>query len=469
MEINEITVRIKDQDGLGLILRNNYGYTQNQIIDAERTIRRQFRKSADFVFSVILQKDPPKEIEVQMSQNEREELRGLESARLASFSVKRSTPDKAVFLIHEKTVRKVLENNDMAEFESTVLHEMIHAGDYPIIKSNFNLLEQIDSDNSYEQGDYFSYESDKKRGQTALLGILAMLDHYRAEGIAILGEQLLLKSGDDLSIVSDIFATHPELKEDVGPVDIAMQFFCGVFHNIFLNSLRKARTRIMQPGFREAILDDKTRQAAYIVAPYILLLTLNKLGAIKNDLTHKAIPALVTGDYNELDEQECIAIIRAGLSLSLPDYTQGLMYLGDFITPIQPFLVVCANIQQDYNEESIDSFYQLIHDPERIENFNQAMTTIMGSCISEEEIDAAYEAFLGKELPIELAKSRLKEKVTKLYSILKNANDDEEKQVAHWALTYFFDDQDIIHDDIKGIGFIDDMIVIDSALNILNQ
>ena len=112
----------------------------------------------------------------------------------------------------------------------------------------------------------------------------------------------------------------------------------------------------MQPGFREAILDDKTRQAAYIVAPYILLLTLNKLGAIKNDLTHKAIPALVTGDYNELDEQECIAIIRAGLSLSLPDYTQGLMYLGDFITPIQPFLVVCANIQQDYNEESIDSF-----------------------------------------------------------------------------------------------------------------
>ena len=469
METNEITVKIKDQDGLGLILRNNYGYTQNQIIEAEKTIRRQFRKSAHYVFSDILQTTPPKEIEIQMSQNDREELKGLEVARLASFSVSRSTSDKAVFLIHEKTVREVLDNHDMVEFESTVLHEMIHAGDFPIIKSNHDLLEQINSDNPYEQGDFFFYESDKKRGQKALLGILAMLDHYRAEGIAILGEQLLLKRGNDLSIVSVIFTMNPGLKELFDPVDIAMNYFCKTFHNIFFNTLMKAHTRITRPGFSEVILDDDTRQAAYSVAPYILLLALDKLSAIESGLAQKAIPALVTGDYDELDEQECIAIIRAALSLPLPDYIQGLMYMGDFITPIQPFLAICAKIQQDYNEESINSFYQLINDPNRIENFNQAMTTIMGSCMSEEEIDAYYEDFLGKDLPIELTKSRLKEKVAKLYSILKNANNDEGKQVANWALTYFFDDQDIIHDDIKGIGFIDDMIVIDIALNILNQ
>ena len=60
-------------------------------------------------------------------------------------------------------------------------------------------------------------------------------------------------------------------------------------------------------------------------------------------------------------------------------------------------------------------------------------------------------------------------KITELYTILKNDPDEERKKIAQWALTYFFDDQDIIHDDIKGLGYVDDLIVIDRALIILDQ
>ncbi|MBO4822344.1 MAG: hypothetical protein J5548_12890 [Prevotella sp.] len=55
-----------------------------------------------------------------------------------------------------------------------------------------------------------------------------------------------------------------------------------------------------------------------------------------------------------------------------------------------------------------------------------------------------------------------------LYAFLKNENDSDRKLIAQWALTYFFDDEDVIHDDIHGMGFVDDLVVLDYALNLLH-
>ena len=469
MATTEINVSIKDQDGLGLLLRNNYGYSQEQIIDAERTIRRQFRSAANFVFSTILQKTPPQTIEVQTSQNTDEELDGKEGIRLASFSLQRSRPDFLTFIIHEKTFRDVLDNNDMTKFKSTVIHEMIHAADYPIVKGILNLKNQIAEENAYDHSDIFSYRNDLKRSQMVLIGILSLFDHYRAEGIAVLGEQLLLKQQDDLSLVSSFIENDEQLRENPDPVDAALRVFCSAFTSILMRAYQRADIQINQLISRERLLDEFTNNLAYHVAPYILLLTLTRLNLIGRELISKALNGLITGDYDTLTDEEAISIIRAALSLTLPDYVQGLMYLGPHIAPIQPFLVLCAEIQKEYEENNIDSFIQLVYHPKTDEAFNNAMNTIMGSFIDEETISSFYHEFTNNELPEELKNSQIKAKITELYTILKNDPDEERKKIAQWTLTYFFDDQDIIHDDIKGLGYVDDLIVIDRALMILGQ
>lgn len=45
----------------------------------------------------------------------------------------------------------------------------------------------------------------------------------------------------------------------------------------------------------------------------------------------------------------------------------------------------------------------------------------------------------------------------------------DRKSGAQWALTYFFDDEDIIHDDVAGIGYVDDITVIDYAIRLLES
>ena len=46
----------------------------------------------------------------------------------------------------------------------------------------------------------------------------------------------------------------------------------------------------------------------------------------------------------------------------------------------------------------------------------------------------------------------IKEKVASLYSIFKNDDNIERQRLAQWALTYFFDDEDIIH--IHDMGYV---------------
>jgi len=94
------------------------------------------------------------------------------------------------------------------------------------------------------------------------------------------------------------------------------------------------------------------------------------------------------------------------------------------------------------------------------------MDQIMGSCMPEEELDEQYTQFW-ENTTEDLSYPQIKEKVESLYSIFKNDKNPDRQRLAQWALTYFFDDEDIIHDDVSGLGLIDDMTVIDYATRLL--
>ena len=90
----------------------------------------------------------------------------------------------------------------------------------------------------------------------------------------------------------------------------------------------------------------------------------------------------------------------------------------------------------------------------------------MGYTMKEDIIDAHYKAFV-EDTCIEAVSPGIKEKVARLYDELKNGRDPDKKKTVKWALTYLFEDRDIIGDDVKGLGYVDDMAVVDYAFDII--
>lgn len=434
-----MNIIIRDDQGLDTVLMMD-GYTREQRQEAKQIIRSLFRDTAHKVFEGILGRSLPDTIIINMSISNREEIKGESVARLASFNTELSRNGSLYFIIREITVKTIFNNSDTSLLESTIIHEMFHAADLQMLENDYCLFESIRKD-LYE--DATSYDRQRANKHIALLSTLQMLHHYRAEGVAILGESLLMKS-------------------KFGTIEYVTKHFCKVFE------LTMIRAQMIMGEHKEK--DDFYKEAfhqAYTVAPIILLLVIDKIGYIKHELVIKALDGLVTGGY-ELSYDEIITIMRSALALGITDFIQGLIYLGDDVAPIRPFINFCASVQQDSDEDNNNAYQQLFSQPQSEDNFNAAMDQIMGSCIPKEELDELYLKFKGG-IDENSVYFQMKEKIEFLYSIFISNENPDRKRLAQWALTYFFDEEDIIHDDMPALGLIDDMMVIDYAIRILQS
>ncbi len=432
-----MNIYVRDEQGLDTVLMMD-GYSREERQSAKQAIRAQFRETANKVFQEVLDKPLPESITVNMAVNDREEMKGESAARLASFNVELSRGGSSYFTVREITVKTILEQSDSQLLKSTVIHEMFHAADQYMLKSNREIFEDVEDDIN-ETADRFNHEG--QDAHIALLNILQIFDHYRAEGVALLGESLLMKT-------------------PFGVVNHATAQFCKTFELTIMRAQRRIG------GHRgNDIFDKETFHKAYHVAPIILLLVLEQGEDIQPEVAQKALKCLGSGQYNLTDE-EVATIMRSAIKLSLPAYIQGLICLGDEVAPISPFLNLCASIQKDIDEENIDSYEDLIEEPVSEDAFNEAMEQIMGCCMPEEELDGLYQKFMNNPID-DPSYPELKDKATILYSVLKNDTDNDRRELAQWALTYLFDEEDLIHDDIPGIGYVDDLVVIDYAIDLL--
>ena len=178
-----MNIFVRDDQGLDTVLMMD-GYSKEQRQSAKQAIRAQFRETASKVFQEVLGKPLPESITVNMAISDREEMKGESAARLASFNVELSRGGSCVFTIREITVKTILEQNDSQLLKSTVIHEMFHAADQYMLKSNREIFEDVEDD-IYETADRFNHEG--QDAHIALLNMLQIFDHYRAEGIALLG------------------------------------------------------------------------------------------------------------------------------------------------------------------------------------------------------------------------------------------------------------------------------------------
>lgn len=431
MEIN-----LFDDSNLGLLLEFE-GYSDDQLEQAYQTIRDKILEVVELVFSKILEAELPTTISVELLPNTEEEVEEKGFVRLAGFNSETSDDDNLYFDVHEKIVRYILDGTDDGEWVNTIVHEMIHAADQPNLDAGDVLVDKIRKDLMYHDN------VETGPANVALFNVLRVLMRYRAEGVAILGSHLLMRrpfgdSGQTLSTFPVVFGTMTRLSEAM-----------------------LQQQQVINGGS----VSESIRNYAYVVSPYLLLRVMDKLGAVDHDLVEKAFRGLDGGPY-ELTEEEIVSIIRTTLRISFPDYVDGFLRLGDDIGPIGPFLALCARLRNDYDQDNVDAFTRLLKEPGSKEVFNAAMDRIMGSCMPEADIDAAFSAYHNGS-PSFSDHTGLAEKVGRLYSVMKSDGNRERRLIAKWALTYFFDDMDMIHDDILGLGYVDDTAVVEYALGLL--
>lgn len=429
-----MNIIIKDSQGLGIALQMA-GYPQEEWIWARNTMRELFRSTSEIVFQKVLGRSLPETIVVNTALNDNDELKGEKAARLASYSLVLSKPNHLAFTVNEISVKKLLDSKDLKSFERTAIHEMFHAADRQMLFNDYQILQSLQT-SMYNYGVFEQAQLNQSR---ALLQTLRIFNHYRAEGLAVLGENLLMNT--PISYVG-----HP------------VENFRNGFLGLIINSC--------------AIIDGENNDLdigltdhAYNDAPFILLLVLYKRDFISKELTQKAVDSIVCECFKLADE-EVQTVMKAALNLSLSGFIHGLMLLGNEVTPIMPFLYFCGKLQFDFEKSNAEAFAQLTKQPESVDIFNVAMDQIMGCCIPEAELDHHFQNFMNHTFN-DSSYPKLKDKVSSLYSILKHDTNSDRKQLAQWALTYFFDDEDLIHDEIDGIGFVDDMIVMDYAIKLL--
>ena len=267
-----MNILIKDDQGLDTALMMD-GYSKEQRNEARQAIRAQFREIANNVFQNILDKPLPETLTVNMAISNREELKGESAARLASYNVVLSRTNSAVFTIREITVKTLLEHKELTLLKSTVTHEMFHAADKQMLENSHCLFDVIR--NNIAEG-YDDFNRQSENDNIALLRTLQVFNHYRAEGVAILGESLLMK-------------------QRFGSVDDSIERFCSLFELLTI----RARMRTEGDKIKNDIFDNKTFHQAYSVAPIILLMVLGKMRKIDVDLSIKrwTVSILVSTTY----------------------------------------------------------------------------------------------------------------------------------------------------------------------------
>ena len=433
-----MNIIIQDDQGLGTALSNN-GFTQRQIIDVKGLIQTKFKEIASIVYSEVLQVEPPDTIVVQLAQNDNEELNGKKSAVLASYVHRLSTPEKRIFVVREKSLREILSGHSAKSFHNVVIHEMIHSADFSELQKTQALLKAISNDIDAEECN--SFLLGKGSNKVALLSVVSMLDHYRAEGVAILGECLL--GNDQL----------PEVEVD--PI--------GVFSKVFRYNLFRALLWMQNNQDSELLFDDRIFQLAYSISPYVYLKILEKQGSIDGNLVER-----ITLGQKDFTRREAQEVLRNALSLSMSEFIEGLLLLGERATPIGELLAFCGLLENDYDPDNAKHFAELFRNIGSDETFANAIGKIMGSLIPDDELKQFYSQFK-QNPPKALDSSIMRDKIASLFWTIENSNDLEKKNIARWALTYLFDDEDVIHDNIPGLGFSDDIFVIDKALEIINN
>ena len=405
-----------------------YNVSDTQLETLLHCTQSEFADTSNRIFHEILKEKVP-EIDVRLCLNE-----DSRNPKLGMFCTTLGDDEHLVFQIFEQLFLDALDDDQILRL--TAFHEMIHAMDRKEMKRNEDTLCNLqkfvqDSPNDLLPASFHA-------SYLPVLKTLQLLVLYRNEGISELCTNIL---------------TNNVLNH------YGIEFFTSL--DVF--------RQITSTFFDGKTLDLRNRhllQTIYEGAASVMLRLLQIRNDISEPLYDKIFSGMSTGNYH-LTDKELQQLLTACRSLSLYDYIQGMITLDKdrtTLTPIMDLLYFCADLQGENNDDYRNSFIKLVESQHNMTEqlFDTTMKNILGYLMSEKEITKYY-------IMMNLPNEDLKQKAEQLYYIFTHDEDEDRRRICQWALTYFFDDKEVIHDNLPVFGTVDDLMVADVALGLLEQ
>jgi hypothetical protein len=353
------------------------------------------------------------------------------SSILAYFDLSglNSNSTKFCFKIYADVLFPLIKEGNIDPLNSIWVHEIMHLVDYHELERNLKLFSKTDY-SSHRL--YFNAAQGDRKDRHLIF--LQLIIKFRQEGVAMLMQY----------IYGGITIPY-NASEAV-----------GLFYKISEQAYQFSISPDLQSRQISSFFEDTVNPLSYQTGAGIVLYGLR--------MKHP--------ENTELKEVEtCLA---SGGQCTSTASTDLIMKIKDFST--FDFLVFCLDPESVYREiftltsdyaDNLQIYSGFFASLNRITSlmdrngFVWMMSNIMGSTMSFEEIKDSHQGQMKSQtMPEELIS-----KSESLFNYYLKNKDDE---VSHWALTYLYDQADLLNDNIDYFGYIDDLPVINSAIKLIN-
>jgi hypothetical protein len=340
-----------------------------------------------------------------------------------------SNSKKFCFKLYADVLFPLIKDGNIDPLKSIWVHEIMHLVDYHELERNLKLFSKTDYTSPRL---YFNAAQGDRKDRHLIF--LQLIVKFRQEGVAML-----------LQYIYGGITIPYNASEAI-----------GLFYKISEQAYQFSISPDLQSRQISSFFEDTVSPLSYQTGAGIVL-----SGLIKK-----------YPENTELKEVE--KCLSSGDQCTLTASNDLILKIKDFRT--FDFLVFCLDPESVYSEiitltsdyaDNLHIYSGFFASLNRITNlmdrngFIWIMRNIMGCPMSLEEIEDSHQKqMISQTMPEEL----LSKSESLINYYLKNKNDE----VSHWALTYLYDQADLLDDNIEYFGYIDDLPVINSAIKLIN-
>jgi uncharacterized membrane protein YkvA (DUF1232 family) len=449
----KIKLVFEDKFYSAINLNNDFSCVGKTIFDVERQITDDFRRVFDTMLPIHSSEYHYDLIEINFIEYHTKENEDT----LGYFSHEKTIKNSAYnFGLYYDTCKEYLINkwSDKEDINKKYVglweHEIIHMLDFKLI-TNFredrNKFMKKEFKPTPTYSPFFDY-TDKPKDYWYLLDIINLM---RVEGLATLYECLLGFREDNIQ-------SFEKFKES-----LIFQF------QVIINFVENVKYFKSNEHKQHADLIKLIRSLCYETGKWIMLHILSNKEEVVCNTTSKQI--LKTGNF-KVNLEECNSIMKEALKI---DFTEFLSMLLQLSNPEKQFFNSYQLLEdisklsggKISNQVSNDLF--LLYCTSRANNkmeFIEILSKYVGAKMKEDEIIESYTDLKTNNKSNNYLDNTLFTKTDTLYEKWKN---DKQNELLVYALTYILDDEDMIPDDIKFLGYLDDIAVIDSVEFLLKE
>ena len=452
-------IKIIDNGGIRQLLEFDFRKSEknfefNQVLELIRnTYRKQFEKIHLFF---------PKTEDIVFKINLEGERKSNTHTALARFEPELSIANEFVFHIYYTSIIEIANSiigksdfkNIQNDFENTILHELIHAADLRTLKETDAIKSKDNRLSKRESGFLLKDINEESYNFTTYWTFLSAVEMFRNEGIAKLGEKLCSNS-----VICRLDADVTEIvhlfQKNINQI-VSLSSNLKVYHSLQNHTLLAEIKEIAMQS--------------YTYGDVLMLVMLADCHKEKKELCYTAIGFLTCKHECKPTNNESVELLSLAIEMDMSEYLNAIIHkpfntLENGIISRGELLQCCAIIQDDNNEAGISAFARTIgvhgYNKSR-KGFISAMKNIVGYRMNADEIIELFTTFQNTESTEDIV-----EVIKKQGSILLPLAVNENNEIAQWALTYLLDDKDLIHDHISILGWQDDWLVLDAAIQLL--